>query len=111
MNMAKRKPSLSPYLCTMTGSTIYHIRNPQTDRSYCQCENNASWSLLSMKKISAGRRPCKQCADLEKRGKTTPNPPLPMSPEKAAAIVAEDWDRELYGADYEHLKSSGWIDR
>lgn len=24
--------------------------------------------------------------------------------------IAEDWDRELYGDDYEHLRDSGWLD-
>ncbi len=37
--------------------------------------------------------------------------PIALTEDEEAAHVAEDWDRELYGDDYEHLKDSGWIDR
>jgi hypothetical protein len=97
-------------MCTLTGTRIYHIRNPETGRSYCQCENNATWSLHPEKKIPPGRRPCKQCADLQARGKTKPNPPRPPSARDLAAL-AEDCERDMYGADYDHLKESGWLDR
>jgi hypothetical protein len=42
-----------------------HIVNPDTKRSYCQAENNATWTMFREKEVPRGRRLCKNCEGLK----------------------------------------------
>jgi len=44
-----------------------HIVNPQTRRTFCQAENNATWPMWKHRTLPVGVKECRNCLSLEAR--------------------------------------------
>jgi hypothetical protein len=63
--MAKGKPW--GFIMPTDGKRPYHLVNPDTRRSYCQIENNATWPLWKKRVAPQYRTLCKNCEGLAAR--------------------------------------------